>query len=275
MSISKLSLTTATFSLATLLAVPCLASAEEYDSDASLAQELTNPVADLMTIPFQMNLDQDIGPADDGRRFFMNIQPVIPFDFNDDWNLITRTIVPVIDQSDIFPGAGSQFGLGDTLLTTFFSPKTQGTGGLIWGVGPVLLLPTATDSLLGTEKWGTGAAAVALVQRGPWTYGALVNHVWSVAGDSSREDISNTLAQPFVSYTWPSAWTLSVQTESNYNWEASEWSVPVNIALSKLVFLGRLPVSFQGGVGYWLESPDRGAEGLRLRFQATVVLPRP
>ena len=269
------SLVNATVLLASLLAVPCLAGAEEYGADANLARELTNPVADLMTIPFQMNFDQDIGPADGGRRFLMNIQPVIPFHFNDDWNLITRTILPVIDQSDIFPGAGSQSGLGDLFLTTFFSPKPEGAGGLIWGVGPVFLLPTATDPLLGFEKWGTGGAAVALVQRGPWTYGGLVNHVWSFAGESDREDISNTLAQPFVSYTWPSAWTLSVVSESNYNWEASEWSVPVNVGLSKLVFFGPLPVNFQAGIGYWLESPDRGAEGVRFRFQATVVLPRP
>ena len=138
--------------LAVLAGIPGIAFSEETDAD--LAQELTNPVADLVTIPFQMNFDRDVGPADDGRRFLMNIQPVIPIHLNDDWNLITRTIIPVIDQSNVFPGAGSQSGLGDTVLTTFFSPKTEQKGDLIWGVGPVFLLPTATDSLLGTEEWG-------------------------------------------------------------------------------------------------------------------------
>jgi hypothetical protein len=93
---------------------------------------------------------------------------------------------------------------------------------MIWGAGPVLLFPTATDSLLGAKKWGAGPAAVGLVLRGPWTVGALANHVWSFAGDGDRQDISNTFVQPFVAYTWPSAWTASVQTESIYNWKSKQ-----------------------------------------------------
>lgn len=166
------------------------------DAEADLAQELTNPLADLMTIPIQVNYDQDIGPADAGERWQINIQPVIPFHLNERWNLISRTIVPVIQQDDIFPGEGSQFGLGDTSLSLFLSPKKPTANGLLWGVGPILLLPTATDSLLGGEKWGAGPAAVLLTMRGPWTMGLLANHVWSFAGDSDRSDISNTLIQP-------------------------------------------------------------------------------
>ncbi|GAB6905211.1 hypothetical protein JCM12296A_10460 [Desulfosarcina cetonica] len=243
------------------------------DAEADLAQELTNPLADLMTIPIQVNYDQDIGPADAGERWQINIQPVIPFHLNERWNLISRTIVPVIQQDDIFPGEGSQFGLGDTSLSLFLSPKKPTANGLLWGVGPILLLPTATDSLLGGEKWGAGPAAVLLTMRGPWTMGLLANHVWSFAGDSDRSDISNTLIQPFVSHTWSNAWTLSVQCESTYNWETEDWSVPVNAAVSKLVYWGKLPVSLQAGVGYWLEAPETGPEGWRFRFQANFVLP--
>jgi hypothetical protein len=188
--------------------------AVSVDEGADLAQELTNPLADLMTIPIQMNLDRDIGPNDDGEKIQTNIQPVVPFSLNESWNLISRTILPVIYQDDIFPGEGSQFGLGDTSLSLFFSPKKPTAGGVIWGVGPIFLLPTATDSLLGARKWGTGPTAVALTMRGPWTLGALANHVWSVAGDSDRQDISNTFLQPFAAYTWPNAWTVSVQSES-------------------------------------------------------------
>jgi hypothetical protein len=247
---------------------------EHLSGDAQLAQELSNPLADLISIPIQMNYDQNIGPQDDGWKLQTNIQPVIPFHLNENWNLISRTIVPVIYQDDIFPGSGSDFGLGDINLSLFFSPKKPAFGALLWGAGPVLLFPTATESLLGSEKWGAGPAAVMLMVRGPWTMGALANHIWSYAGDSDRSDISNTFLQPFVAYTWPSAWTVSVQSESTYNWKTENWSVPVNVAISKLVKWGRLPVSLQAGVGYWAESPDEGPEGFRFRLQATFVLPK-
>ena len=243
-------------------------------SDADLAQELSNPIADLITIPVQMNYDSGIGPQDDGWKLQTNIQPVIPFQLNDSWNLITRTIIPVIYQDDIVPGSGSDFGLGDINMSLFFSPREPTSGGILWGIGPVLLFPSATESLLGGKKWGAGPGLVALTMRGPWTIGMLTNHIWSFAGDSDRQDISNTFMQPFVAYTWPSAWTASIQSETTYNWETEKWSVPVNVAISKLVRWGRLPVSLQGGVGYWLESPDSGPDGWRFRLQANFVLPK-
>ncbi len=242
--------------------------------DADLAQELTNPLADLVTVPIQMNFDRRLGPADDGTKVTTNVQPVIPFKGPGNWNLISRTIVPVIYQDEIVPGAGSQFGLGDINLTVFLSPKQPSAGGFLWGAGPTFLFPTATDAMLGAKKWGAGPAAVGLVMRGPWTAGLLANHIWSFAGDDKRQDISNTFAQPFVAYTWPSAWTVSVQSETSYNWKSEKWSVPINAALSKLVRLGKLPVSLQAGVGYWAESTDAGPKGVRFRVQANIVLPK-
>jgi len=260
-----------TAATAAALALASAGAAFAQDSDADLAQELTNPLANLITLPIQLNYDQGLGPLDDGEQWRTNVQPVIPFELNDDWNLITRTIAPVIWQDDVFPGTGSQFGLGDVNLSLFFSPRQSGAEGVTWGVGPVFVLPTATDSKLGGKKWGAGPAGVALKMDGPWTYGVLANHVWSFAGDSDRPDINNTFAQPFVSYTWPSAWTASVQSETSYNWETSNWSVPVNVAMAKLVMFGDLPVSLQGGIGYWFESPDGAADDWRLRFQANFV----
>lgn len=254
------------------LALPVAAGAEE--SAADLAQELTNPIADLVTVPIQMNLDQRIGPTDDGTKLTTNIQPVIPFDIGQNWNLITRTIIPVVHQDDLFPGSGSQFGLGDINLSLFLSPKKPTDAGLLWGAGPVLLLPTATDSLLGGKKWGAGPSAVGLALNGPWTVGTLANHIWSFAGDNDRDEISRSFLQPFVAYTWPSAWTASIQSETSYDWEREQWSVPINVALSKLVTIGKLPVSLQAGVGYWAESPDNGPEGFRFRLQANIVLPK-
>ena len=249
-------------------------SGTKQGGDADLAQELSNPVADLITVPIQMNYDGNIGLQDDGWKLQTNIQPVIPFSLNDSWNLITRTIMPVTYQDDIFPGSGSDFGLGDINMSLFFSPKKPTSNGLIWGAGPVLLFPTATETLLGAEKWGAGPAMVALTMRGPWTIGMLANHIWSYAGDSDRQDISNTFVQPFVAYTTPSAWTYSVQSETTYNWKTENWSIPLNAAISKLVWLGKLPVSLQAGVGYWLESPETGPEGFRFRLQANFVLPK-
>lgn len=246
----------------------------QADSDSELAQDLTNPLANLVTVPIQMNFDRNIGIDDEGSRIVTNIQPVIPVDINEEWVLITRTIAPVIYQDKVFPGEGSQFGLGDITTQLFFSPRKPTSGGLIWGVGPVLLLPTATDSKLGSKKWGAGPTGIALTMRGPWTVGALANHVWSFAGDKDRIDISNTFVQPFAAYTWPSAWTVSLQTETTYNWKLEQWSVPINLTASKLVRFGKLPVSLQAGVGYWAESPEVGPEGFRFRLQANFVLPR-
>jgi len=248
-------------------------SGAQQGGDADLAQELTNPLADLVTIPIQMNYDRDIGLQDDGWKLQTNIQPVIPFHLTEDWTLLSRTILPVTYQDDIFPGAGSQFGLGDASVSLFFAPKPT-SGGVIWGAGLILLFPTATDSFLGAKKWGAGPTAIVLTMRGPWTLGTLGNHVWSFAGDSDRPDINNTFLQPFVAYTWPNAWTLSVQSETTYNWEIEKWSVPINVAVAKLVKWGKLPVSLQAGVGYWLESPDAAAEGFRFRLQANFVLPK-
>ena len=249
-------------------------SGKRSGADADLAQSLTNPLADLMTIPIQMNYDREIGVQDEGWKLQTNIQPVIPVDLTREWMLITRTTLPVIYQDDVFAGAGSQFGLGDTSLSLFLSPQRPASDSVIWGAGPIFLLPTATDSKLGADKWGAGPTAVALTMRGPWTIGALGNHIWSFAGDSDGPDINNTLLQPFAAYTWPNAWTVSMQSETTYDWNSENWSVPVNLAVAKLVRWGKLPVSLQAGVGYWLESPDSGAEGFRFRLQANFVLPR-
>jgi len=253
---------------------PSAVAEQAAQSGAALAQELTNPIANIVTVPIQMNYDQNYGVNDDGSKLTTNVQPVIPFQLNDEWNLITRTIVPVIHQDKLVPGEGSQFGLGDIMEQLFFSPQAPAIGGINWGVGAVMLLPTATDSLIGSKKWGAGPAFVALKLAGPWTIGGLANHVWSFAGDEARADISNTLLQPFVAYTWPSAWTVSAQSESTYNWKQEQWSVPVNFALAKMVKFGAVPVSLQAGVGRWLQTPETGPEGLRFRLQANIVLPK-
>jgi hypothetical protein len=141
-------------------------------------------------------------------------------------------------------------------------------------VGPALLLPTATDDLLGNEKWGLGLTGVVLVQKSAWTYGILANHIWDVAGEDNRADINNTFMQPFVSYNLPKGWTLSLQTESTYSWETKKWSVPVNLSVAKLTRIGKLPVQFKTGLRYWADSPDSGPEGFGLKVGFVILLPK-
>ena len=247
--------------------------AHAQDADA-LARQLSNPIASLTSVPIQFNFDDGVGADDDGERFFVNVQPVIPVSIGEDWNMISRTIVPVISQSDIFPGAGNQFGLGDTVQSLFFSPKALTASGWTWGVGPVLLVPTATDELLGSEKWGAGPTAVALRQtESGWTYGALVNHIWSFAGEDERADINATYLQPFLAKALGKGRSVSVGLESTYDWEGQQWTVPLNIGYSKVSRIGKQLVSYQGGVRYYLEAPDSGAEW-GLRFTFTLLYPR-
>jgi hypothetical protein len=180
-----------------LLLALCLGAQAEQSAD-ELAKKLSNPVSSLISVPLQYNVDFEIGPGD-GTKHYLNVQPVIPTSLNADWNLITRVIAPVIYQDDVFGDSGEQFGLGDLTPTFFFSPRKPTSAGWIWGAGPVLLLPTATDDLLGTDKWGIGPSGLALKQTATgWTYGALVNHIWSVAGDDDRCDVSSTFLQPFL-----------------------------------------------------------------------------
>ena len=242
--------------------------------DADIAKQLANPVASLISVPIQANYDDDFGQLDEGSMLRINVQPVIPVTLNDDWNLISRTILPIVDQDNI-PAAGfSEFGLGDVVQSFFFSPRAPTASGWIWGAGPVLLLPTATDEILGAEQWGIGPTAVVLKQSGSWTYGALANHIESFTGDSQRADISATLLQPFVSYITPGQTTYGFNTESTYDWENSQWSVPLNFTVSQLLRAGDQLFQVGGGIRYWADSPGSGPEGWGLRLQFTLLYPK-
>ncbi|WFB37265.1 transporter [Kiritimatiellota bacterium B12222] len=243
------------------------------DEATKLAKQLANPVASLISVPFQFNYDENIGANDEGSKFFVNIQPVIPLDLSEDWNLIIRTIVPVIELNDIPASGDSESGLGDITQSFFFSPK-EPVKGWILAAGPVGLYPSASDDFLGTGKWGAGPTALALQQKGPWTYGLLWNHVWSVGGDSDREDVNASYIQPFLGFITKTKTTLMVNTESTYNWEGEEWSVPVNVMVSQLAKLGPQIVQFSLGARYWVESTESGPEGWGARAQVILLFPK-
>lgn len=254
-----------------LLAPPPIVQADEA---AELAKKLANPIASLISVPLQYNYDEYGGLNDGASVSRLNIQPVIPFSLSEDWNLITRTIVPLIDQQDFPLAAMNESGFGDIVASQFFSPKAPTARGWLWGAGPVWLLPTASDEVLGGEQWGVGPTVVALKQIGPWTAGFLGNHIWSVAGDDDRADINATFLQPFVSYITKTKTTFGVNTESTYDWQNEAWSVPVNASVAQLLKIGPQIIQITLGGRYWAESPDNGPEDWGLRAQLTFLFPK-
>lgn len=255
------------FSLSSAHAVPA-------STADDLAKQLANPLASLMSVPLQYNYDHNIGPNDKGIRHTLNIQPVLPFSLNDDWNIISRTILPVIDQRDIYPGSGSQTGLGDTLQSVFFSPKEPTASGWIWGVGPAVLLPTASNDLLGADQWGLGPTGVVLRQSGAWTYGALSNHIEHVSNDDKHADISSTFVQPFLAYAIAGGITASLSAEATYDWESSQTTLPINLQVNKVGKLGSQLIQYGGGIRYWAQSPDAGPEGWGARLNLAFLFPK-
>lgn len=236
-----------------------------------LAKQLANPVASLISVPFQFNYDTNIGPKN-ADRVTLNIQPVIPFSLNADWNLISRTILPVTYLGSTADGVDSATGLGDTVQSLFFSP-VKPVGGWILGAGPVFLLPTATEDAFKSKQFGLGPTVVGLKQHDGWTYGALVNHVWGVNNPDDRAPVNSTFIQPFLVYTTPNAVSFSLNTESGYDWNAEQWTVPINLSVSKLTSIGNQKLQFQVGGRYYAEGPDGGPDW-GLRFNVTFLFPK-
>lgn len=223
-----------------------------------------NPIANLVSLPLQYNHDVGLGTDGRGSRSTLNVQPVFPIAINPDWNLISRSVVPMIRHRS---GSGKiTSGAGDASQSFFLSPSAPSHRGWTWGAGPVLRLPTATDKRLGFQQWGLGPTAVALKKTdNGWIVGALANHVWSVSGDSHRPPISMTFLQPFAARGFAQGRSLSANVEATYDWNRQRWQVPVNILAGQMVQLDGKRVNFQAGVRYHAASREVGPDwGVRV-----------
>jgi len=259
--------------LSILLGIGTTAKAEPDAGDVGdLAKQTQNPVADLISVPFQNNTDFGWG-ADDDARNTLNIQPVWPVRVTESWNVITRTIVPVVSQPARVPGENRQSGLGDTTFTAFLSPSEPGA--VVWGVGPAVLLPTATAGRLGADKWGLGPSVVLLAMPGNWVVGSLFSNLWSVGG-SGDESINLFTWQYFVNYNLPRGWYLVTAPIMNANWKANSgnrWTIPIGGGVGRVLKLGKLPINAQAQAFYNVERP-RGAADWQLRMQIQLLFPK-
>jgi hypothetical protein len=239
---------------------------------AEVAKKLANPVASLISVSFQNNMDVGIGEFN-GSKNTLNIQPVIPISLSPKLNLIARVILPVISQHDIYGEGIKHNGLSDVLASAFFAPA-ESKNGLIWGVGPAFLIPTATDDRLGTKKFGVGPTALLLKQANGWTYGALVNQIWSVAGDEDRPDVNQMFFQPFLNFNWKSGAGIGVNSEITQNWEGSTTSAFINPTLSGVTKLGKQIVSLVVGPRIQVAAPDGTRADFGVRTALTFVFPK-
>jgi hypothetical protein len=259
--------------LCVVLVTAGLARTAFAQESAELAKQLANPVASLVSVPFQFNWDGPVG-ANDDTRSLVNFQPVMPFSMSKDWNFIARVIVPVLSQPPLAEGQLARFGISDVLFSAFISPAQP--KGFVWGVGPVMSLPMSADPYIGSGKLGIGPTGLILKQSGQVTVLALVNHVFSVAGSDARGDVNQTYLQPALSYGTKTGWTYSISTETTANWEAEsgqEWTVPIIAGVSKVVRLGRRPISIGANYGHYVAAPD-GAPSWKIRTLVVLLFPK-
>jgi hypothetical protein len=256
--------------LSILSASPQLACAQESPDIAKQAQ---NPIASLISVPLENDFNPYTGVHKEDSYVF-EMKPVVPIRLSNDWTLITRTIIPVIQVPDLAPGVSGTSGLGDIQESLFLSPAKAGP--VIWGAGPVISFPTATENILGTKKVSLGPTVVVLRSQGHWLFGSLVQNLFSVAGPSGRPDVNQMLLQPFVNYNLPHKWYLTSSPIITANWEirsSERWVVPVGGGVGKIVHFGKQPVNVYSQFFRNVQRPD-GTSSWSARFNVTFLFPK-
>jgi hypothetical protein len=254
-----------------LILFPVLAfTLQAQDSNEDLSSAAANPLADLMSFPFQNNLNINNGEYNRNTNV-LNIQPVIPFA---NGKFVTRTIFPIVRIPDFSSESGKlTSGLSDIVFSAFYVPESRG---LMWGFGPVFELPTG-GSMRGTQKWSIGPSFVALQQTSVWTFGLLINNAWSFAGKSEAGNVNHMLLNLFVVKQMGNGWYINSAPIITADWTATEdgrWIVPLGAGGGKLVMLGgKLPLNLQTQLYYNVVRPDFGPEW-QWRVQAQVLLPK-
>lgn len=244
----------------------------EAASDADLLKAAQNPVAGLISVPILNTTNFNMGPYN-RRQNVLALQPVIPMNLSANWMLISRIIMPMTWQGYVDRKSGGEFGLGDVTPSFFFAPRKPGS--VIWGVGPAMVLPTATSRELGQGKFGLGPSVVVLAQPGQWTVGALVSNVWSVAGPSGRPAINRMSLQYFLAYNLKNNWYLSTAPVLAADWRAGagdKWLVPVGGGVGKLVDIGSRPVDFAATFYRNVAAPN-GMPSWQMNFTMTLLFP--
>lgn len=240
----------------------------------NLAKASQNPVANLISVPFENNFTTNNG-SEDGNVNVLNIKPVIPMALNEDWNLINRMIIPVIYQEQRFSGEGDQFGIGDITYQGFVSPAVPGDW--VWGVGPQVTVPTGTDQRLSSDKLSVGPAVVVLTMPGKWVVGGVVSNIWDVAGSSSDGQVNEMTLQPFVNYNMDDGWYLSTAPVITANWAADDssdtWTIPVGGGIGRVFSIGKQPVNVKCAAYYNVEKPKYGSD-MNFQFSVTFLFPK-
>jgi hypothetical protein len=251
--------------------------AAQQGSGATLQEKAQNPIADLITVPVQFNVNGNVGQLD-RTQMVLNLQPVLPIELGPHWNLIVRPILPIIANPVLVSGGDGAFGLGDLNPQLFISPSgstATSFGDVTWGLGPAFSFPTATDGALGSEKWSAAPAGVVFVLERPWSYGALLQNYWSFAGNDDREDVNQLVLQPFVNYNLPDGWAVGTAPIVTADWEAADrrWTLPVGGGVSKLTRVGKLPVNFIVRGYYNALSPVNGPDW-QMQAQVNFLFPK-
>ncbi len=253
------------------LVVAAAAYAQEPPSLEELAKLRANPLSGLHNFTLQDQGNFDFAGTGQAQNV-ITLQAVYAVSLSENWSLVAQPIVPIVTQPGSDPGEGQTSGLGATVVTAVITPKETGT--LIWGVGPVLGIPTTTDHELGTERWAAGPSIALFVEPGNWILGVLLQNAWSFAGggDSSVNAFGG---EYFLTYNLPQGWFLESNATATADWEAPEnarWTVPLGGGGGKVFTLGKQSLSASAQAFYNIVTPSSGSDW-SLSVALQILLP--